>query len=184
MSTKTIIFNGSPRKNGNTAFLISNLIKELNGEYKIVNAYTADISPCIDCRKCREQSGCIIQDDMQDIYEYLENCDNIVIASPIYFTELTGKLLDISSRLQTYFSAKYFRNETPAIKLKKGIVMLTGGGKGNPQRAYDTAVCILHCINVQNIYPLICSHNTDKIPASEDKAVISEIKKAADFIND
>jgi multimeric flavodoxin WrbA len=180
---KTIIFNGSPRKNGDTVFLIKKLTEQIHDEYKIVNAYTADISPCIDCRKCREQSGCILQDEMQEVYAYLKDCDNVVIASPIYFMELTGKLLDLGSRLQVYFSAKQFRNETPQLKPKKGAVLLVGGGSGNPQKAYNTAVCMMHYVNAHNIYPLICSHNTDAIPASEDKNVLSEIKKAADFMN-
>ena len=34
---KTLILNGSPRKNGDTAFLIQKLIEQLHGEYKIVN---------------------------------------------------------------------------------------------------------------------------------------------------
>lgn len=180
---QTIIFNGSPRKNGDTTFLIQKLTEQLSGEYKIINAYTANIKPCIDCRKCQTQSDCIIEDEMQEVYLLLQNCDNIVIASPIYFSELTGKLLDLGSRLQLYFSAAYFRHETLLHKPKKGVVLLVGGGSGNPQKAYDTAVCLLHYMNVQQVYPLICSHNTDHVPASEDKSVQIEIKNAAAFLN-
>ena len=49
---KTLIFNGSPRKNGETAYMIRTLQKNLGGEFKVVNAYRADIRPCIDCRWC------------------------------------------------------------------------------------------------------------------------------------
>lgn len=181
---KTLILNGSPRKNGDTAFLIQKLIEQLHGEYKIVNAYTANIAPCIDCRKCREQYGCIIDDEMQEVYRYLEICDNIIIASPIYFSELTGKLLDLGSRLQRYFSAKQFLHKEPQLKRKKGAVLLAGGGSGKPQKAYETAVCLLHYMNVQQIYPLICSHNTDYVPAEKDESVLIEIRKAADFLSD
>ncbi len=181
---QTIIFNGSPRKNGDTAFLIEKLTEQLSGEYKIINAYTANIAPCIDCRKCQTQSDCIIEDEMQEIYLLLQTCDNVVIASPIYFSELTGKLLDLGSRLQLYFSAAHFRHETLPLNPKKGAVLLVGGGSGNPQKAYDTAVCLFHYMNVQQIYPLICSHNTDYVPASEDKSVLTEIKHAAAFLND
>ncbi len=68
---------------------------------------------------------------MQEIYEYIPICDNILIASPIYFSELTGKLLDFGSRLQTYFCAGFFRNEQVIQKGKKGAVILVGGGDGN-----------------------------------------------------
>jgi len=100
---KTLIFNGSPRSNGDTASLIRILIEKLEGEFEIVNCYEADISPCIDCRECREIDDCAINDDMQKIYDYLNECDNVVIASPIYFSQPTGKLLDVVSRFQRYF---------------------------------------------------------------------------------
>lgn len=120
---------------------------------------------------------------MQEVYEYLESCDNVVIASPIYFSELTGKLLDIVSRFQSYFSARYFRRETPKLKPKKGVVLLTGGGSGNPQKPYETAILILKCINTQQIHPLVCSHNTDNIPADQDESILVELEKAAVFLN-
>lgn len=117
---KTLIINGSPRPNGDTASLLRLVEEGLAGEYKIVDAYRCNISPCVDCRYCKEHSGCAIQDEMQDIYDYIQECDNILIASPIYFSELTGKLLDVGSRLQTYFAARYFRKEVPIVKEKRG----------------------------------------------------------------
>lgn len=183
ITIKTLIFNGSPRKNGDTAFLIKKFTDQIQGECKIINAYTANISPCIDCRKCRNQYGCIIEDEMQEVYNYLEICDNVIIASPIYFSELTGKLLDITSRLQMYFSANRFLNIKPKLKVKKGAVILAGGGMGSPQKAYETATCLLHYMNVQTIHSLICCHNTDIIPAQKDTAILNEIHKAAAFFN-
>ena len=44
---KTLIFNGSPRKNGETAYMIHTLQENLGGEYKVVDAYRAQIRPCI-----------------------------------------------------------------------------------------------------------------------------------------
>ena len=132
---KTLIFNGSPRKNGDTATLIGAVKKELKGEFMQIDAYYTDISPCIDCRICREKSGCVVNDGMTLVYKYLEECDNVLIASPMYFSELTGKLLDVASRLQTYISARRFRKEKTNLSRKKGAVILTGGGSGNPDKA-------------------------------------------------
>ena len=100
---KTMILNGSPRKSGDTASLISIITQNIDGNYRIFDAYRCNISPCLDCRYCRQNDGCIIKDEMQEIYGYIQECDNILIASPLYFSELTGKLLDVGSRLQTYF---------------------------------------------------------------------------------
>ena len=65
---------------------------------------------------------------MQDIYKYIQVCENILIVSPLYFSELAGKLLDVGSRPQTYFCDRFFRNEEPVVKSKKGAVILVGGG--------------------------------------------------------
>ena len=179
---KTLIINGSHRINGDTESLI-NIIKKEIYECKVLDAYRCDISPCMDCRFCRESSGCSINDEMQEIYDYIQECDNILIASPIYFSELTGKLLDVASRLQTYFCARYYRKEEPILKAKKGAVVLVGGGDGNMNKAYETACTILHHMNCHNIHKAVISHNTDKRPASEDEQALLGIHDIARFFN-
>ncbi len=74
---KTLIFNGSPRREGDTVSLINKVIENVNGEYKIVNAYGCGIHPCVDCRYCWKNAGCCIGDGMQEIYEYIQECDNV-----------------------------------------------------------------------------------------------------------
>lgn len=180
---KTLILNGSPRKNGDTVSLINKLIEQLNGEYKIVDTYYSDISACVDCRYCWNNDGCSINDEMTEIYEYIVDCDNVVIASPIYFSQPTGKLLDVCSRFQTYFAAKYFRNQSHSIKPKKGAVILVGGGDGNPEDAYKTACTLLHHINVTEIYPLVGSFNTNKVPAIKEEKVINGISDVLSYLN-
>ena len=181
---KTLIINGSPRKTGDTVSLINELIEQLNGEYKIVNAYYSNISGCVDCRYCWSNDGCAINDEMTEIYDYIESCDNVVIASPIYFSQPTGKLLDICSRFQKYFTAKHFHNEAHLAKAKKGAVILVGGGDGKPQKAYETLCSVLNHINVTDIYSLVGSFNTNELPAVKNNKTICDIKNIATFFND
>jgi len=178
---KTLVFNGSPRAEGDTASLISLLAKKLTGEIKVISAYRCSISPCMDCRYCKTNPGCAIMDEMQSVYSYIEECDNIVIASPIYFSELTGQMLNIGSRLQTYFCAKHFRKETPIAKEKKGAVILVGGGDGDAAKAYNTACTLLRLMNCTDIFRMICSHHTDTTPAIEDRAAAEDIEELARF---
>ena len=180
---QTLILNGSPRKNGDTVSLINKLTEQLNGEYKIVDAYYSDISACVDCRYCWDNNGCSVNDEMTEIYDYIENCDNVVFASPVYFSQPTGKLLDVCSRFQTYFAAKHFRRETPSVKPKKGAVILVGGGDGNPQKAYETLCGILKHINTTDIYNLVGSFNTNEISTSKDKKILENINALAKYLN-
>lgn len=155
----------------------------LQGEYKIVDTYFLDIKPCIDCRHCWENKGCSIHDGMQEIYDYIQECDNILIASPIYFSELTGTLLNVGSRLQTYFCAKHFRSEAPIEKSKKGAVIVIGGGDGSIRKPYETACTLLHHMNASDILPVVFSHSTNIRPAIEDENALDGIKKIIQFFN-
>lgn len=181
---KTLIFNGSPRKHGDTMSVINRFIDKLSGEYRIVNAYDCDIKPCIDCRYCWEHEGCSMKDGMQDIYSYIQECDNILIASPIYFSELTGKLLDVGSRLQTYFCGTFFRKEEVIKKKKKGAIILVGGGDGNFNKAYDTAKVLLHHMNSYDIYRLVAYHDTNHHKAIESDTFLKDVEEITSFFND
>lgn len=180
---KTLIFNGSPRKKGDTMSLVNLITENIEGDFKLIDAYRCDISPCVDCRYCWKNNGCAIKDEMQEVYEYIQECDNIVIASPIYFSELTGKLLDVGSRLQTYFSAKFLRKEIPVSKPKKGAVVLAGGGSGGMDKAYDTACMLLHDMNCSDIRKVYCNH-TDRLPALENREAVEGISEIIHFFNE
>lgn len=179
---KTLIINGSPRIGGDTESLIDIIRKNLVGECRVLNAYRCNISPCMDCRYCWEKSGCAIEDEMQEIYDYIQVCDNVVIASPIYFSELTGRLLDVGSRLQTYFCARFFRKEEVIPKSKKGAVILVGGGDGHMDKAYETACTLLHHMNCHTIHEGVFSHNTNERPAISDEQALVGIRNMIEFL--
>lgn len=180
---KTLILNGSPRINGDTASLIKILKAQLLGEITQVDAYFADITPCNDCRTCRTAEGCVINDDMTIVYDILPEADNVIIASPIYFSEITGRLLDVCSRLQTYYSARFFRGKRVVFKPKKGGVILVGGGDGSGERAAETGRCLLTHMGCKSIYPTILSHNTNNLPAAEDTVATGNILSLAEWLS-
>ena len=180
---KTLIFNGSPRIQGDTMSLVNKVIAGIEGEYKLINAYQCEISPCVDCRYCWENDGCVLKDEMQEVYGYIHECDNILIASPVYFSELTGKLLDVGSRLQTYFCARFFRKAEPIAKSKRGAVILVGGGDGRMDKPYETACTLLHHMNCYDIHPLVFSHNTNERPAVEDVQAVNGVKEIVAFFH-
>lgn len=180
---QTLILNGSPHRDGDTAYFIKLLTDHLKSEYKIINAFFDNISPCTDCRYCQKNGTCVINDEMTEIYKYTENCDNIVIASPVYFSELTGSLLNVCSRFQAFYCSRRFLGTEPVSKKKKGGIILAGGGDGSFETAEKTAKILLREMGTDVYFPAVCSHNTDKLPASEDKRAAEEILKLAEFFN-
>lgn len=182
---KTLIFNGSPRKNGDTVSLINELKSKINGEVKVVSSYYDNIKPCIDCRHCWKSASCTIDDYMTQIYKYIADCDNIVIASPLYFSEITGSLLSALSRLQMIWAARHFRHEELITKSKKGAVIICGGGEGDPTKAESTAKVLLTQMNARDDYVgSVFSHNTNNLPSKDDTIAIAQIQKLAQLLND
>ncbi len=121
---KTVIFNGSPRKSGATATIVSYLQENLPGEVIRIDSYTASVSPCIDCRHCNTHNHCALQDEMQEIYPHINEADVIILASPIHFGQLTGSLLSLASRLQYFWTD---RNRLTPKKRLGGVVLVDGG---------------------------------------------------------
>ena len=101
---KVLVLNGSPRPNGDTAFVLEALKSRFphGTEFETLNAYDSDIQPCNDCRYCRENEGCSIRDRMDNLWK--DDYDILVLASPLYMSFVTPPLFSIISRLNAIWS--------------------------------------------------------------------------------
>lgn len=175
---KTLILNGSPRPQGNTAALIRAFREGLKGEIRQIDAYQAQVSPCVDCRACLRGNGCRIQDDMERIYRAAAEADVLVIASPLYFSTLTGRLLDLCSRFQALYMAR-IRGFAQGEAQKAGVVLLNGGGSTkDPAFALQTCSIILRELGAQ-VWGQAISLHTDKLPAAQDEQALAEAREMA-----
>lgn len=176
---KTLIINGSPRKHGDTQALIDAFVSGLGGEYRIISREDG-ISPCIDCRYCWTHDGCAVQDAMQNVYACLADCDAVVLASPVWFSSLSGPALDIGSRLQTYFARRFFRHLPSPLTKKRGVILLAGAQPGTELGPIANAKTILGLANIaKDDITVVCSMHTDTIPAVMDTAALDAARAAA-----
>ena len=121
---KCLIINGSAKKNGNTAKIIDEFIKNYNGDIDIVNSFR-NVSPCIDCGYCKDNTKCCINDDFSKIV--LDDYQTVVIVSPIYMSNLPGPMMSLISRFNYLYNNKVYLNRTAQYKAKKGVLLLLGG---------------------------------------------------------
>ena len=178
---KTLIINGSPRPDGNTAALISQLKKDLDGEVTELSAYRANIAPCVDCRRCRDSAHCVVDDDMSVIYN--DDFDNVVLASPVYYCTLPGQVLSLMSRFQSQHAAIQ-RGRPIDLRPKKAGLILTAGGKGNEARAEHHIWVLFKMMGARGYSNhRAMSLNTDKVPACEDMLALSKAKELAIWLN-
>ena len=183
MARKTLIINGSPRPNGNTSELIAQLKTRLEGEVVELSAFRSDIAPCVDCRSCWTTARCAVRDEMDVIYA--DDFDNVVLASPVYFSTLPGQVLSLMSRLQPWHAAKFFLNKPLVQREKKAAVILTAGGKGNQDKAFHHVRAMMRMLNASGYEEhWICSPSTDTIPAQEDEKAMADVLALADWLNE
>lgn len=91
---KILILNGSPRANGNTAKMIRAFKKGAESaghEVTVVDVCRKNIKGCLACEYChgKGRGQCIQKDDMQEIYELLKDTNTLVLASPIYYHNIS-----------------------------------------------------------------------------------------------
>jgi multimeric flavodoxin WrbA len=96
---------GSPRK-GNTEWMLGKLLEtaaESGAETELLLLKKMDVRTCRGCLACenggKERKGiCKIKDDMADVYPKLLAADIIVLATPVYFSMLSGLLKNFLDR--------------------------------------------------------------------------------------
>ncbi|QAA34227.1 flavodoxin family protein [Clostridium manihotivorum] len=103
---KVIALNGSPRRNRNTAKVLNEALegaKSKGAEVELINLYDLNYKGCISCFACKRIGGqsygkCAVKDDLQSVLRKIEQCDALLIGSPIYFGEVTGEVRSFLER--------------------------------------------------------------------------------------
>ena len=104
MGKRIIILNGSPRPKGNTAGLICSFTKGAEEAGNTVTAFLLDSMKINGCKGCyaggkNPDSPCVQKDDMEKIYPVYKEADVIVLASPLYYWNISGQLRTAFDRL-------------------------------------------------------------------------------------
>jgi multimeric flavodoxin WrbA len=101
---KVLAFNGSPRKDGNTAILINYVLRELENEgveTELVQFSGKKIHGCRACYKCfdNKDQRCSVKDDLaNECIEKMIAADGIILGSPVYFADVTAEMKALIDR--------------------------------------------------------------------------------------
>ena len=129
---KIVGFIGSPRKEGNTAWIVNKILegaKEQGAETESWCSGELDIKPCKGCLGCVQSDRCVIRDDMQKIYNSLEEADAVVLGSPIYMGQMSAQTKILTDRLFAQITPRFSPRFKEKNAGKKLILVFT---QGNP----------------------------------------------------
>src|SRR4030042_6422641 len=101
---KVVAFNGSSRKDSNTAILVKTVLEELGKEgieTEFIQLAGESLRGCIACRKCFERKDKRCAVDADNLNEYLAKmieAQGIILGSPVYFTDVSANMKALIER--------------------------------------------------------------------------------------
>ena len=122
---KVLLINGSPKKNGNTAFALNQMAEVFAAEgidAEIIHVGHKDIRSCIDCRVCKTTKKCAFDDIVNEVSVKFEEADGLVVGSPVYYASANATLVAFLTRLfhSTYFDKRMKVGASVAVARRGG----------------------------------------------------------------
>lgn len=122
---KVVVIHASKRKR-NTYGLLVQIQQRLayeGVEVEIIQLYDQHIEDCIGCEKCILDGACIWADNLQSIMAKLSAADGIILSSPVYLQQVSGKLKTMIDRTCMWF-------HRPVLSGKPILCVATTKGSG------------------------------------------------------
>ena len=162
---KTIILNGSPRKNWNTAMLLhaaEDGARSAGAETEYIDLYDLSFTGCRSCLACKRKGArrchCFWPDDLSPVIDRIFAADGLILGSPIYLGDITSQLHGLMERLRfctlSYDDyANYFTG-----KVDVGVILTMNAGPDTYESWYKEKMAgLLSGLRVLNgtleIYP-------------------------------
>ena len=151
---KRVIIVGSPRSNGRSAHVAEMLFEahideRPEDELFLVPVSEIEVGPCIGCNACRntmpvtfkddageevtdQRHRCIFDDDMQTLYDLIDEADEITVVSPVYFSGAPAQMKCVLDRLQPYFWRRLEQRAAGPLPEKRPLTLHVLGEGGDP----------------------------------------------------
>ena len=124
---------GSPRKGGNTEVIANKILEtagELGATCKTFRLYDMTFKGCVACLACKKTTDfCVLKDDLTPLLEAVREADGLIVASPIYFGDITGPTKTFIDRLYWCLGPDYLTgHHTPRLAAGKKCVFVLSQG--------------------------------------------------------
>ncbi len=134
---KIVSLLGSPRSTGNST-AIANRITETaarlgaeTGTFELNRLAYRGCQGCYACKKGLDH--CVLNDDLTEVLDAVQDADVVVLASPVYYGDISAQLKGFIDRSYSYLKPDYLSNPQPSrLSPKKLVFVLT---QGNPDES-------------------------------------------------
>ena len=122
---KVMMVNGSAHVKGNTFLALEEMRKvfEQDGiDVEMVHIGNKPVRGCIGCFSCVSKGKCVFDDVVNESAKLFEECDGLVVGSPVYYASANGTLVSYLDRL--FFSTHFDKT----MKVGASVVAARRGG--------------------------------------------------------
>lgn len=122
---KVLMINGSPRPQGNTALALKEMetvFVEAGVEVANVTIAAQVVRGCIACGQCHEKGRCVFDDLVNQCAPLFEECDALVVGTPVYYASANASLIALLDRL--FYSTRFDKR----MKVGAAVCVARRGG--------------------------------------------------------
>lgn len=132
----TVCLFGSPRPKGNSATLANrfcNTAEKLGSTIQTFDLNKLNFRGCQACMVCKTKlDKCILKDDLEDVLEVVATADILVLATPVYFGEISGQLKTFVDRCFSFLTPGFHSNsKTSRLTNGKSLVFVIAQGQSH-----------------------------------------------------
>lgn len=128
---KVLLLNGSPHEKGCTYTALDQIADALRGdgvEAEILWLGKEAVISCQACGACRKLGKCVYNDIVNEIAEKMDECDGLIIGSPVHYAGASGQTTSVMDRL--------FYSASKRLRYKPGAAIVSAR-RGGTTAAFD-----------------------------------------------
>ena len=126
---------GSPRKTSNSSAIVKRFVataKKFGAEVKTYTLNDLKYRGCQACMACKKKlEKCAVKDDLAEVLEAVQESDVLVMASPVYFGDVSSQLKACIDRMYSFLKPDYVTNPSP-VRLAPGKTLVFALAQGHP----------------------------------------------------
>jgi multimeric flavodoxin WrbA len=177
---EVVIFNGSPRVEGNISTLLRAVhrgAEDAGAMVKTYNLHEMKYMACSGCFSCRMNDDCAINDELHAALQLVKKADAVVVGSPIYMMQMTGPVKNMYDRLFPLTDIDY----KPRFGKKKMLTVYSQGmGDAAMFESYFeyTAGTMFPPYGFELMDNIVCTNGSDPESAIKNDELMSRAYKA------
>lgn len=134
---------GSPRSKGNSTAIANRILETAakgGAKTRSFELNRLNYRGCQACYACKKGSDeCVVQDDLAEVLAAVREADIVVLASPVYYGDITAQLKGFFDRTFSYLAPDYLTNAQPS-RLAPGKKLVFVLSQGSPDETLFTDI--------------------------------------------